>query len=103
MTHLLENSRENRLSQKDINELLKIIEINAFRLTKDFYGENLEKTPSKVKKRMNLKIRKAIETKICYEFNITHIKKLKWIYLVNAKMFVDDLKIQDVITFLQLR
>lgn len=96
MTNIKNALHQKKISTMELNQLKKIIEDNAFDLVGDYYGYALEEIDPKEKKKMKLKMIKSLERKICEHFKINQLKHLKWIQLVDAKMFVDDLQIHDI-------
>jgi len=92
-----------KISSQEMQELKKHITSNSFDMVADYYGAMIDQLEQKEKKKMKMDIQKIIERKICQYFKIPHIKNLKWIDLIEAKMFVDDLSINDIKNDLQTK
>ena len=91
-----------KISSQEMQQLKKHITSNSFDMVADYYGAMIEQLEQKEKKKMKMNIQKTIERKICQHFKISDIKNLKWIDLIEAKMFTDDLIIDDIKNDLQI-
>lgn len=97
---VLSTLNKKKMSSNEINELKKYIESASYELVADFYGVDLDRQDQKEKKKLNQKIQKIINRKICQQFEVSHIKNLKWFDLIEVKMFVDDTTVHDLRIYL---